>query len=75
MNNLVLIGFGNLKLVDLIQKIGNPEEEENLLTLTMGQELPPVYRDEASCSQEEKLAFIEYVGWLTSLIKRYNDEG
>ena len=73
MDNLVLVGFGKLKLIDLIEKIGKPEEEEKLLDLTLGQQLPPVYRDEKSCSEEEKLAFVEYVGFLTSLIEKYKE--
>jgi len=74
MDSLVLVGFGKQKLTDLIEKIGNPEEEEKLLNLTLGQQLPPVYRVETSCTQEEKLAFVEYVGWLSSLLKKLNEE-
>jgi hypothetical protein len=74
MNNLVLVGFGKQKLIDLIEKIGDPEEEEKLLELTLGKQLPPVYRDEKSCSQDEKIAMVEYVGWLTDLLKKYNEE-
>jgi len=58
MDNLVLVGFGKQKLTELIEKIGDPEEEEKLLNLTLGQQVPPVYRIEKSCTQEEKLAFV-----------------
>jgi len=75
MDNLVLVAFGKQKLTDLIEKIGNPEEEEGLLNLTLGRKLPPVYRAEKSCSQEEKLAFVEYVAWLSSLLKEYANKG
>jgi len=74
MDNLVLVGFGKQKLIELIEKIGDPEEEEKLLNLTLGQQVPPVYRIEKSCTQEEKLAFVEYVGWLTSLLQKYKEE-
>lgn len=74
MNNLVLVGFGKQKLIELIEKIGDPEEEEKLLNIALGGGVPPVYREEPKCSQEEKLAMIEFTGWLTSLLQKYNEE-
>lgn len=74
MDNLILVGFGKSKLTDLIEKIGNKEKEEELLNLTLGERLPPIYRSEKSCSQEEVLAFLEYVGWLSSVVSQYTKE-
>jgi len=73
MENLILVGFGKQKLVDLIEKIGDKEKEEELLNLTLGRHLPPVYRAEKSCSEEEILAFLEFTGWLSSLVKQYKE--
>lgn len=75
MDNLILVGFGNSKLTDLIEKIGNKEQEEELLNLTLGEHLPPVYRTEKACSQEEVLAFLEYVGWLSSVVSQHTNKG
>ena len=74
MDNLILVGFGKSKLTDLIEKIGNKETEEELLNLTLGEHLPPVYRAEAACSQEEVLAFLEYVGWISSVVSQHTKE-
>jgi len=70
MDNLILVGFGKQKIVDLIEKIGNKEGEEELLNLVLGQVLPPIYRVETSCTQEEVLAFLEFTGWLSDLYKK-----
>lgn len=74
MDNLILVGFGKSKLTDLIEKIGNKETEEELLNLTLGEHLPPVYRAEKSCSQEEVLAFLEFTGWLSSVVSQHKQK-
>jgi len=75
MDNLILVGFGRHRLIDLIEKIGDKEKEEELLNLTLGEHLPPVYRAEQSCTEEEVLAFLEYVGWITSVVSEHTNKG
>lgn len=72
--NLVLVAFGKNRLVDMIDMIGDENKEEELLNLSLGKHLPPVYRPEKACSEEEKLAFLEYISWLSNLIEMYNKE-
>ena len=74
MDNLILVGFGKHKLIDLIEKIGDKEKEEELLNLSFGEYLPPVYRSEKACTQEEVLAFLEYTGWLSSVVSQHLKE-
>jgi len=75
MDNLILVGFGRHRLIDLIEKIGDKEKEEELLNLTLGEHLPPVYRVEQSCTEEEVLAFLEYVGWISSVVSEHTNKG
>ena len=72
-DNLVLVAFGKHRLVNLIEKIGNEKDENELLELSLGNHLPPVYKIEKSCSEEEKLAFLEYIAWLSNLIGSYKE--
>jgi hypothetical protein len=71
-DNLVLVGFGKTHLIDMIEWIGDKEKEKILLEAPS--KLPPIYRRQEICSQEEILAFLEYVGWLNNLIKQYNSQ-
>ena len=69
--NLVLTGFGDHDLKDMIDWIGDPEKEEDLLLAP--EKLIPRYRRQEICTQEEMLAFAEYAGWLNELITAYNE--
>lgn len=73
MENLILVGFGNMRLVNLIEKI-NTDQEDELINLALGGKIPPVYRSEESCSDEEKLAFIEFVGFLNNILEQFNNQ-
>lgn len=71
-DNLVLVGFGKSHLIDMIEWIGDKEKEKILLEAPKN--WPPVFRRQEICSQEEILAFLEYVGWLKGLIEEYNKQ-
>jgi len=73
MDNLILVGFGKQRLVDLIEKI-NTSQEDELLNLALGGQSPPVYRAEQSCTEEEVLSFLEFVGWINSILQAYNKQ-
>jgi len=72
-DNLILVAFGKQKLVDLIEKI-NTDKEDELLSLSLEGQVPPVYRAEKSCTQEEILAFLEFVGWMNSILQSFNKQ-
>lgn len=73
MDNLILVGFGKERLVDLIEKI-NTDKDEELLNLALGGQVPPIYRAEQSCNEEEVLAFLEFTAWLGSLLQNFNKQ-
>jgi hypothetical protein len=73
MEDMVLVGFGSYKLKDLVGMIGSPEGEKELIEISFEKHLPPVYRRESICSQEDKLAFLEYTGWLIEMTKEKED--
>ena len=73
MDNLILVGFGKQRLVDLIEKI-NTDKEDELLELALGGKSPPIYRAEQSCTEDQVLAFLEFVGWLNSILRDYNKQ-
>ena len=68
-NGLVLVGFGKLNLVDLIKKLGDPENDELLLAAPAN--YPPRYRRMDICSINEMKAHIKYVEWMSQLISEY----
>ena len=62
-----LVSIGKHSLTDLMAKVKTPEEEvdvrETMWLVSQG-ELPPRYRPQRLCSDEEKQAFIEFQEWL-----------
>lgn len=54
---LILVGFGKKDLIDLVEKIGTPEEDE-LIRAPLN--TPPRYRRKEICTPEEIGAFVQY---------------
>lgn len=65
--NLVLVGFGDENLTDLIEKLGT-EKEEELLQVPLN--AIPRYRHESTCTQEEIKAFVKFGTFLYKKLQR-----
>lgn len=68
-DNLILVGFGNHDLTDMVTWIGDEEKEESLLNAVV--EWIPRYRKYESCSEEELGAFETYISWLQRIVEEY----
>lgn len=67
----MLLGWGKeFRLVELIEKIGTPEEH---LLLQYPVNLPSDYREYNKASREEIDAFVKYGAWLQKMRRKLQD--
>ena len=64
--NLILIGFGQHNLKDMMKWVGTEKEEKLIFAPDLW---PPRYRPESSCSQEDLECFVQYVTWISNKMK------
>jgi hypothetical protein len=67
-HGLVLTGFGSFKLKDMLEWIGTEKEDDLLSAFT---KWPPIYREEASCTQEEMQDACRYLAFIQDAILEY----
>ena len=64
---LILVGFGKFDLKDMMKWVNTDRENELIFA---PDKYPPRYRAESSCSQEDLETFVQYVGWMSELMKK-----
>ncbi len=65
---LVLVGFGDQKLEDMLSWIGTEKEDDLLSAFTKA---PPVYRSEVSCSNEDIQNACRFLAFVQDSILEY----
>lgn len=70
-NQLILVGFGKFNLDEMLKWRGTEQEEELIFA---PDRLPPRFRPESACSEEQVLTFIEYVNWTSELLDQVGVE-
>jgi hypothetical protein len=66
-DNLVLVGFGNLDLEEMLTWIGTDKEQELLFA---PYNMVPRYRTESACSEKNLTDFLSYVKWASEFLER-----
>ncbi len=61
---LVLVGFGEHDLADLMADVDSLEGHDRLLNAIDRYHWPPRYRPRRICSEEQIVTFIKYVKWV-----------
>jgi hypothetical protein len=69
-NQLILVGFGEDDLLDMLAWRDTERQEELLIAPTQRM---PRFRHFDRCSEEEILAFVEYVSWASKQLEERNN--